>query len=345
MMLGTVTLATHFRRGIRQITGKIVRFSVAERIAGDRLSQTPSHLPATAPSGIGENRGPALEATAFCGSLAPHHWRIRQSRPRCARLLLVSSGHGVAMLRGTSIAFGDPAALWLPGDVEGELRTDAGARGFLVAISEEMLTQTIAASAEALHLRRALDSFMLLDAERIAPALQALQQSCTMLVDELRMPRPGDATLCAAHILLICLHLWRCSATEETTSETVLRGDGARLVGDFLQLVELHFRQGWPVSRYAAALRVTTDRLHAHCKRQKGASPLALIHARLAQEARTRLLQLDLPVEQIGYGLGFRDPGYFSRFFRKHQGLSPGVYRRRARLEQARREPSFAAWP
>ena len=42
---------------------------------------------------------------------------------------------------------------------------------------------------------------------------------------------------------------------------------------------------------------------------------------------------------------GFEDPGYFSRFFRKHQGVSPGVYRRRSRLEQMRRGASYAAWP
>ena len=60
---------------------------------------------------------------------------------------------------------------------------------------------------------------------------------------------------------------------------------------------------------------------------------------------RERLQQLDLPVEQIGYGLGFRDPAYFNRFFRKYRGASPGNYRRQIRLEHARSGPSYAAWP
>jgi AraC family transcriptional activator of pobA len=59
-----------------------------------------------------------------------------------------------------------------------------------------------------------------------------------------------------------------------------------------------------------------------------------MIHERLVREACTRLQQLDLPVEQIGYGLGFRDPAYFNRF-----------YRPQIRLEQARNGPSYAAWP
>ncbi len=93
------------------------------------------------------------------------------------------------------------------------------------------------------------------------------------------------------------------------------------------------------------ALGVTSDKLHAHCQREKGCGPRAMIHERLVREACTRLQQLDLPVEQIGYGLGFRDPAYFNRFFRKYRGASPGTYRRQIRLEHARSGPSYAAWP
>ena len=69
-------------------------------------------------------------------------------------------------------------------------------------------------------------------------------------------------------------------------SEDALRGDGPRLVGNFLQMVELHYRDGWPVSRYAAALGVTEDRLHAHCKREKARSPRAIVHERPTHGAR-----------------------------------------------------------
>ena len=158
-----------------------------------------------------------------------------------------------------------------------------------------------------------------------------------MLVRELRAPGRGSMTMISSHVLQLCLHLWRSVVSDESGSEDALRGDGPRLVGNFLQLVELHYRDGWPVSRYAAALGVTEDKLHAHCKREKARSPRAIVHERLIHEACTRLQQLDLPVEQIGYGLGFRDPGYFSRFFRKHPaippaptGAAPGSSRREA---------------
>jgi AraC-like DNA-binding protein len=258
---------------------------------------------------------------------------------------VIETRSGTAALRGTAVAFEAPALLWLPGDVEADLQVQAGATGYLVAISEDFLTRIAAGSAEALHLRRTIDRFVMLSGRQIDGAFEAVADSCATLVRELRTPGRGSMTMASSHVLLLCLHLWRSVTLDESPSEVAQRGDGPRLVGNFLQLVELHYRDGWPVARYAQALGVTDDKLHAHCKREKARNPRAIIHERLIHEACTRLHQLDLPVEQIGYGLGFRDPGYFSRFFRKHQGLSPGAYRRRARIEHAQRGPFYAAWP
>jgi AraC-like DNA-binding protein len=287
----------------------------------------------------------ALLGESFVPTLAPRDWLIRQRDRRRAHLLTMESRRGTATVRGLTLAFEAPALLWLPSDTDAALQVEAGAAGHLISISEDLLTRTVASSPEALHLRRTIDRFVLLDGRLIDGAFGALIESCRSIVRELRTPQRGSESLLSSHLLLMCLHLWRSTTLEDAGDDTPVRGDGPRLVGNFLQMVELHYRDGWPVARYAAALGVTDDKLHAHCKREKGRSPLAMIHGRLVQEACTRLLQLDLPVEQIGYGLGFRDPAYFSRFFRKYNGVSPGVYRRRERLKERVREPSFAAWP
>jgi AraC family transcriptional activator of pobA len=52
------------------------------------------------------------------------------------------------------------------------------------------------------------------------------------------------------------------------------------------------------------------------------------------------------PVEQIAYGLGFRDPGYFNRFFKRQAGVSPCIYRQTITTARSTiAAPSFAAWP
>jgi AraC family transcriptional activator of pobA len=65
-----------------------------------------------------------------------------------------------------------------------------------------------------------------------------------------------------------------------------------------------------------------------------------------SEEARLRLENTELPIEQIAYGLGFRDPGHFNRFFQRLTGVSPGSYRQNiATARSTIAAPSFAAWP
>ena len=84
----------------------------------------------------------------------------------------MESRDGVATVRGTSIAFGANTLLWFPGDIEGTMQVDAGAQGYFISISEDLLMRIVANSSEALHLRRAIDRFALI------PPLQAAAQSC-----------------------------------------------------------------------------------------------------------------------------------------------------------------------
>lgn len=287
----------------------------------------------------------ALHVECFTSGLAPRSWSIRHAQNRHAHLLVMETRRGTATMRDSTIEFGALSLLWLPRGYEGTLQVEAGAQGYLLTVTDDLLTQTIAGSAEALHLRRTVDRLVLLEDAKVSQGFAAITASCAMLAVELTTPGRGSATLLSAHLLLLCLHLWRALIAEEPVDDITLRGDGPRLVGNFLQMVELHYRDGWPIARYAAALGVTDDKLHAHCKRERGISPRAVVHQRLIHEACTRLRQLDLPVEQIAYGLGFHDPGYFNRFFRKYQNESPGTYRRRTRLSPGRHGPSYAAWP
>jgi len=155
---------------------------------------------------------------------------------------------------------------------------------------------------------------------------------------------PGGSVVMGLHLGLVLLHLWRASGLDTTT--TALRGTGTTTVQRFRQLTELHYRENLSIDEFARMLGVTRAHLHDACLRSTGRTPLAIVHDRLIAEARLRLEQTQLPVEQVGYGLGFRDPGYFNRFFKRLTGQSPGAYRQSAGATRPPSEPaSFAAWP
>jgi AraC-like DNA-binding protein len=104
-----------------------------------------------------------------------------------------------------------------------------------------------------------------------------------------------------------------------------------RVVQRFQGLVERDFARRHLVSDYADALGVTPGHLNALCRAQLRQTASARIHGRLALEAKRLLLYSDLDVAEVADRLGFADPAYFSRFFRRQAGSAPTAYRARKR--------------
>lgn len=103
--------------------------------------------------------------------------------------------------------------------------------------------------------------------------------------------------------------------------------EGARLAAGFRDLVNKRFREHWTVADYADALRVSQSQLSRTIRRATGQSPAAIVNARLLLEAQRNLHYTEATAAQIGLDLGFQDPAYFSRFFKRLCGVTPRRYR------------------
>ena len=97
----------------------------------------------------------------------------------------------------------------------------------------------------------------------------------------------------------------------------------------FRALVERKFSHRHRVSDYARELRVTPGYLNALCRSQLHLNAGAVIRARIALEGRRMLLYSNKSAAQVAHLLGFQDPSYFTRFFRREVGQSPTQFTRR----------------
>jgi AraC family transcriptional regulator, transcriptional activator of pobA len=103
-----------------------------------------------------------------------------------------------------------------------------------------------------------------------------------------------------------------------------------RQIGQFKTLLDRHFREHRPVQSYAESLGMTAGQLSRICREVLGMSALDVINARLVHEAQRELVYTVSSVKQLAAELGFDDDAYFSRFFRRHTGLSPREFRAQA---------------
>jgi AraC family transcriptional activator of pobA len=105
-------------------------------------------------------------------------------------------------------------------------------------------------------------------------------------------------------------------------------GGRAKLFTRFRALVEQHYQEHWSVSNYAAVLNVTPSKLNRVSKMLTGQSAFEITQERLLLEAKRRLVYIASPVQLLAYDLGFKDPAYFNRFFKKRTGKTPASFRR-----------------
>ena len=91
---------------------------------------------------------------------------------------------------------------------------------------------------------------------------------------------------------------------------------------EFKLIVETHLTEQPSVNTIAEKLSLTTNSLYRIVKEYSGVSPKDFFTNRLMIEAQRKLHYSSLSAKELAYELGFNDPDYFSRVFKKCTGKS-----------------------
>ncbi|SMX45933.1 AraC family transcriptional regulator [Actibacterium lipolyticum] len=214
------------------------------------------------------------------------------------------------------------ALCYWPHEKRPNLQLSAGSQAQLLGLSDTIILDAIGARAESVHLR------MLAEQPFLAPLKEpaSVEQIDALLgwfTDELTDPNRQSPMSLSAYLRLLFINALRVHRPEPLEKGA----EQTSILRRFRHLVELHYRDHWQVSKYAAALGIDYDRLHRICKRETGRSAAELVHERLTAEAKARLENSGYPLKKIAADLGFSDATRFSHFFKRRTDLSPGAYR------------------
>lgn len=100
------------------------------------------------------------------------------------------------------------------------------------------------------------------------------------------------------------------------------------LFKNFQRLVEKNFTELKLPRDYAALLYITPNHLNALCNEVINLSAGEVIRNRIVLEAKRLLMNFDLGISEIAYRLNFHDNSYFTKFFKKQEGIGPEEFRK-----------------
>jgi AraC-like DNA-binding protein len=96
----------------------------------------------------------------------------------------------------------------------------------------------------------------------------------------------------------------------------------------FRDLLENNFTKNWSVTDFANKLSISSKTLNSITKSEMGKTVSQVIIDRIILESKRKLTHSNAYVNQIAYDLGFKDPYYFTKYFKKHVKCSPSEFRK-----------------
>ena len=255
-------------------------------------------------------------------------WEIdRHAHHGLAQVLTVFSGSAEVRLDDVTVSPGAPCAVLVPPGTVHAFRFAPGTAGRVLTFAEGRLG--LGGAERAALVASLFESAAVVDLSGEAATVARLARLFDDIDGEFHERAPGWTTAIEAEVVGVLVWLARCHASMRR-AETAARPE-AELFGRFRGLVERRFAEHLAIGAYAAELGVSESRLDRAVRAVSGRSAFEVTQERLLLEARRKLVYIAAPVSKLAYELGFEDPAYFWRFFRRRTGMTPTEFRRAER--------------
>ncbi len=139
------------------------------------------------------------------------------------------------------------------------------------------------------------------------------------LIEEFKQEETAQYDMLQTYLKQFIIHSVRIQKEHYPMKEDV----DSKLFKEFSVLVEFNFTKLHAVTDYATRLGVSPKSLTKHFQKIGTETPSDFIKRRIILEAKRKLIYTNDSVKVIAFDLGFNDPAYFTRFFKKTAGKSP----------------------
>ncbi|MEN7549555.1 helix-turn-helix domain-containing protein [Rapidithrix thailandica] len=259
-------------------------------------------------------------ANNFTKHLEAHHFISKPHKHDFYMVVLFTQGYGKHQIDFTEYAI-MPGSIFLlkPGQVH-NWRFSRNIEGYIFFHTKEFYELTYS------HKKTADYPFFYLNQN--TPAIYSKSAKIKGLFEEILEEHRGEGLfkqqkLCSL-IDVLYIELSRMYYPQQAEADS--KNHYFNQLMEFEQLIELHFSQQKLPKTYAEKMCITTKQLNRISQATLHKPASEVIAQRIILEAKRLLVQGNLSMAEVALELGYEDPAYFSRFFKRKCGLTPKAF-------------------
>ena len=248
-----------------------------------------------------------------------HGWEIKPHRHSdLVQLLYVQAGQATLKVEDTTHHINTPSLQVVPALSVHTFKFSEDVQGHVLSLAQPLADQL-----EALLNNPVLSSAACYSIGSDSAYLDTLFSAITQ---EYSQHQPARDPMLQSLITVLSIWLGRRNLAPSSPQILPLER-GREYLQAFTRALEQHFREHLPIEQYAATLGISAAHLNALCRKLCGQSALQMVNQRLLLEAKRDLVYTAMTINQVSDSLGFSEPAYFSRFFKRGTGQSPKQFR------------------
>jgi transcriptional regulator GlxA family with amidase domain len=109
---------------------------------------------------------------------------------------------------------------------------------------------------------------------------------------------------------------------------------GDAIVAEAQTWLAKHYSTAAPVEEMVRRSGLAERSFKRRFTKATGYAPIAYVQQLRIEEGKRRLERTDTSIDQIAWQVGYEDPAFFRRLFRRITGVAPGAYRRKFQLPE-----------
>ncbi len=273
----------------------------------------------------GEQQWPTpdlLHWESIASRSALHEWVIKPHRHgNLWQLVYVENGEMKVHIEGREQQPKQPCLVLVPHLCVHGFAFSADVSGHVVTLAEPIIQSMEQALPDAGAILRNAAVLQLKPAER-----KELNSLFASIEQEYTQARPFREM--ALQALVSQLSIWLLRRLNSVVDSPKSKKHSQYHFAKFTELVEKQFTQHHPLEEYATHIGISKPHLNSVCRQFANCSALQFIHQRLLLEAKRHLIYTAMSISDISHSLGFSEPPYFTRFFKRFTGQSPVEFRK-----------------